>query len=190
MNVEFTQEELATEIWRPVNLKGYSEFYQVSNIGRVKSIDRTITYPSGRKRHSKGKLLSPFDMNGNGYKGVGLANATDNIKMYVHRLVALSFIKNPDPKNKTFVNHLDENSLNNRETNLDWVTPYENSIWGTLPQRRSKPVAAIDLETNQVIKTFDSVRQASELFECSPGTISRACTGKRKTSYGYKWKHI
>ena len=95
------------EIWK--DIKGYED-YQVSNLGRVKSI-------------KKNKVLKQI-YNPNGYLYVGLYNNSKLKKYLVHRLVAKAFIENP--LNKPFINHKDFDRLNNNVKNLEWCTQKEN----------------------------------------------------------------
>ena len=112
-------EDLPNEKWKPV--VGLEEFYHVSNLGRVKSIQ-------GKSRKND-KILtqSPNVKDGTGYLQVSFRRGLD--KMYrvcVHRLVAEAFIYNDDPLNKRIVNHKDENRLDNESNNLEWCTQKYN----------------------------------------------------------------
>ncbi|MEH7116087.1 NUMOD4 motif-containing HNH endonuclease [Neobacillus vireti] len=105
------------EVWKDIN--GFEGYYQVSNIGRVRSVDRIDSL----NRLHKSRLTTIYD-NGKGYKRVSLYKESNNYYRYVHRLVAEVFIDNPD--NKTDVNHIDGDKSNNNYTNLSWVTKKEN----------------------------------------------------------------
>ncbi len=110
------------EIWEDV--VGFEGFYQVSNIGRVKSIERYVNAPvKGYNSLKNSKMLKP-GVNTSGYLHVALYKY--NIKSYhkVHRLVAKAFIENIE--NKSDVNHKDGNKLNNNINNLEWNTHLEN----------------------------------------------------------------
>lgn len=109
------------EIWK--DIEEFKGLYQVSNFGRVRSIDRIITYKTGTKRLTKGIILT-IGQNKLGYQQVSLSK---NDKMYsrrVHRLVANAFIKNT--KNYKEVNHIDGNKKNNKVENLEWCNRSQN----------------------------------------------------------------
>ena len=110
-----------TEEWKPV--VGYEGLYEVSNLGRVRSLDRVVK----RCDHSmfrKGTILRG-QPDKNGYLLVSLRREGKEYKAKVHRLVANAFIQNPE--NKPFVNHIDGNKDRNDILNLEWVTALENS---------------------------------------------------------------
>lgn len=111
------------EVW--ANIIGWEGHYQVSNFGRVKSLERKVVrvlpYPSILKLPETIKSLTN---NGNGYKFVFLKRGGERTKFFVHRLVAQAFI--PNAEDKPIVNHKDLNRSNNHITNLEWVTDSEN----------------------------------------------------------------
>ena len=120
------------EIWKDV--VGYEGYYQVSNLGRVRSLDRIAS--NGRK--IKGKILSTKVNTPQYYPRVSLSVNGKMKLVQVHRLVAQAFVYNPDPEHKTQVGHKDESRTNNRADNLEWVTPKENSNMPLHRKRVSK----------------------------------------------------
>lgn len=111
------------EIWKEV--KGFEGFYEVSNLGRVRSLDRMVLIQKkGRNPYyisCKG-IMMKCTIGTNGYREVPLRKGEN--RFLVHRLVAQAFIENPD--NLPNVNHIDNNKLNNNVENLEWVTQSRN----------------------------------------------------------------
>lgn len=109
------------EIWK--DIPEYEGVYQVSNLGRIRSLDREITYANRKTGLYKGRIMK-LKMSKYGY--VVFHFSVDNKKkaISVHRLVAETFIPNPD--NKPCVNHIDCNRANNKVSNLEWCTHKEN----------------------------------------------------------------
>jgi len=109
------------EIWK--DIKGFENRYKISNLGRVKSLNRVINTGNNGHRELKETIIIPA-LDRYGYLKIQLSK--DNIPTYttVHRLVAEMFIENPE--NKPEVNHIDGNKLNNIPNNLEWATTLEN----------------------------------------------------------------
>lgn len=125
------------EEWKDV--PGYLGYYQISNLGRVKSLNRTIVYspskfyPNGRVRVLKEKILTP-SVDKKGYEFVQLFINGNYRSKKIHRLVAEVFI--PNPNNLEQVNHKDENKKNNKVSNLEWCTLIYNINYGTGKYRK------------------------------------------------------
>lgn len=109
------------EIWK--NIEGYKGLYQISNLGRVRSLDRYIKYGFGMRK-IKGKIKKNQILKNKGYNIIVLSKDNKKKTFLVHRLVALHFISNPD--NKPQVNHIDGDKENNSVENLEFVTNQEN----------------------------------------------------------------
>lgn len=163
------------EIWK--DIEGYEGLYQVSNLGRVKSLGNGGS-------NSKERILK--QLNKNGYFGVCLCKEGKPKGFDIHRLVASEFIPNPD--NLPMVNHKDECKTNNRVDNLEWCSAKYNNNYGTRIQRitekKSKQVLCV--ETG---KTYPSLRQAERELGISHNNISAVCLGKYKTCGGFHWRY-
>ena len=170
------------EEWRPV--VGYEGLYEVSNLGRVRSLPRTMKSRRGKEQggyHLKGRVLKQHDT-GNGYLAVPM---TKGVCKMVHRLVLEAFVPNPD--NKPCCDHIDANRKNNRVENLRWATYSENNSHPHAVSLRSRQVLQLDKNTGDVIRRFDSTKEAG--IAVGSMHVGSCCLGKRKTAGGYKWKY-
>lgn len=178
------------EIWK--DMPGYEGLYQVSNLGRVKSLDRTIIIKnkfSKYKRHYEEKIMK-LRTNKNGYVYVTLHNSEGEIKtIQVHRLVASVFISNA--LNLTEINHKDENKQNNCVNNLEWCSSLYNKKYGTRNIRAGmahrKKVIQYTKE-NMFVKEYASGLEAEKITKIDNASISRCCYNKQETAGGYKWR--
>lgn len=147
------------EIWK--DIKGYEGYYQVSNLGNVRSVDRIVTYSDGIKCLHKGKILK-LKKDRYGYLNSYLCKNSKVKTITIHRLVAENFL--PNPNNLPEINHKDENKDNNCVSNLEFCTHLYNMRFGTAIQRRliklSKPVLQLDTNTGQVIAEYPSANEA------------------------------
>lgn len=121
------------EIWK--DIEEYEGLYQVSNLGRVRSLDRVVEGKSSSIRLHRGKILSP-GVNSTGYYMVVLCKDGHTHAYTIHRLVSNTFI--PNPNNYTHINHKDENKLNNNIKNLEWCSHQYNVNYGTTNLRRGE----------------------------------------------------
>lgn len=178
---------LPAECWRWI--PGYEGIYQVSTRGRVRSVDRWVTYSDGSKHLHEGRILKPA-RNKNGYFRVDLCRNDKHRNFSIHRLVAMAWIDNSEEKPE--INHIDEDKSNNDVYNLEWSTAKENSNFGTrnkrVADRLSKAVQAIDPKTGVVVMEFPSTAEAGRngfLFR----NISLCCLGKQRTHKGFIWRY-
>lgn len=164
------------ELWRPI--KDYEKLYEVSNLGRVRSLPRNGTINTThiiKLNHKK-----------SGYIDVTLTKNNIKKTFRVHRLVAEAFI--PDNHNKKQVNHIDGDKKNNSTANLEWVTPSENikhkfdCLGYKVTRHGMKPVICI--ETGEV---FDSIKSAERAYGNSFGSINHVINGQTSTAYGLHW---
>lgn len=169
------------EIWKPVTVDGeIYESYEVSNMGRVRSLNY--------RRTGKIQVLKP-STNKDGYLQVGLCKDGKQKKCVVHRLVAYAFIENENPTEKTDVNHLNEIKDDNRVENLEWCTKKYNNNHGTHNERmakaKSKKIRCV--ETGEV---FESIIEAERKTGLVYSGICECCNGKRKTCGGFHWECV
>ena len=186
---EALQDIQIQEEWR--DIKGYEGLYQVSDMGRVKSLERVIIRKNGTKLPVKERILKS-GIDKDGYLRVALGNSKGKRKLFlVHRLVCKAFHENPE--NKPCVNHIDENKTNNTASNLDWCTVVENLNYGTRNVRsaktRSKPVGQYT-RNEELIRVWQSTNEVERQLGFNHSHISKVALGKRKTAYGYVWKYI
>ena len=109
------------EIWKSV--KGYENYYEISNYGNFRSIDRTIVRSDGVIQLRRGKMITPI-ANQDGYLQAKLCRDGNSHTIRIHRLVAEAFI--PNPNNLPEINHKDCNRKNNRVDNLEWISHIDN----------------------------------------------------------------
>ena len=185
-----------SEIWR--DIKGYEGKYQVSNLGRVRSLDRITIHDSDHRRSShctfrKGKILKQT-MTDDGYYRVSLYDKDNHLKYTpVHKLVAHAFVDGY--KEGMQVNHINEMKFVNCAVNLEWVSPSENVNYG---ERNKKSVATRRthrhfpkvLQVNDegiTICEYNSQREAAEVNMIPRTRLCKAMKSGEKLK-GYYWK--
>ena len=164
------------EIWK--DIKNYEGLYQISNMGRVKSLERTKKGRGNTIYITKERILKP-SLNGSGYPIVGLSNGCNHISYIVHRLVAEAFIPNPD--NLSDVNHINEDKTDNRVDNLSWMSHHDNINYGSrnekIAAKNSKAVYCEDLDM-----TFRNAVEAAKFIGLyDSANLSQHLNGKKET---------
>lgn len=171
------------EVWKPV--VGFEEYYEVSNLGRVRSLPRKVRCKVGY-RSVRGTILRST-INNSGYNIVKLSVNQKQKTMLVHRLVAMSFI--PNEYNKPQVNHINEDKQDNRVDNLEWATQVENINHGTAKHRgalkQSIPVRAVSLDGKIELSFVSSAEAGRNGF--NQRHVSECCRGVLKTHGGFRW---
>lgn len=175
------------EIWK--DYKDYEGLYQASNLGRMRSLD---TYRKGRNgsiRFCKGRILKP-GTDKDGYLQVCLCKNNKQKTYKVHRLVAETFIPNPD--NLPYINHRDECKTNNNVENLEWCDCKYNSNYGTrnkkVALKKKKPVLQFTLD-GIFVKEWPSTIDAEREGGFVSASICRCCRGRSKKHHNFIWKY-
>lgn len=192
-------ELLDNEIWKEI--PGYEGLYAVSTKGRIKSLDRDILYSNGRVTHYQEKLLST-NKDSKGYLKVHLCDKDKNQKhLFVHRLVALTFIENPN--NYPNIDHIDTNPLNNCVENLRWTTQYENmqneltklhlskASKRIHEEKRSwncKPI--VQLKNGILINTYSSIQEAAKINNFNYSCIQKCLSKRQQKHKGFTWMYL
>lgn len=193
------------EIWK--DIKDYEGLYQVSNLGRIKSLE---IYVWNSKCYAiKREIIVKQSNDKDGYKMVGLHNNKKVKNGKVHRLVSEAFIPNPD--NKPCVNHKNGIKSENIVDNLEWVSKSENEIhkhkvlgikmpWEgkSLSEEHKKKLSQLSTnkkivlqytKTGDFIKEWESITEIEKELKVFSQNISDCCRGKRKTAKNFVWKY-
>ncbi len=199
----YNTDSLKDEVWKFIK---DSKYYYVSNLGRIKSINRYTTDSVGRNMFRSGRILMPIKDN-NGYLGVKI-----NGKRYrIHRLLAIYFIENP--QNKPFIDHINTIRDDNRIENLRWCDRIENANNPITIQKiinnskgrkhslitrrkmsnakigKPKEVPVIQMDMNGLIlNTFSSMAMAERYTGINRRNISSVIRGNIKSTHNYKWE--
>lgn len=186
-------QEFTKEMWKPV--RGYENLYEVSNLGKVRSLDRLVNGKCRSTRLVKGLIVSPAKDRG-GYLRIMLSKGNNQNVFSVHRLVYEAF--NGQIPEGMQVNHIDEDKSNNSLENLNLMTPKQNINWGTGIERRSKsqinhkkfskPIIQYNRQ-GIFIAEYPSQCEVERKLGINRGAIGACCKGRRKTAGGFKWTY-
>lgn len=175
------------EEWR--DIKGYEGIYQVSNIGRVKSLKRIIRRKDGRIKTIR-EIILKNNIHKSGYLEVNL-NLNGTFKtVKVHRLVAEAFI--PNYNNYKEINHKDEDKSNNNVNNLEWCTSSYNANYGTRNVRSAllRMKGIVQYTSDGVfVKEHTSLTSAGEYVNGNAQGVFLCANNKIKRYKGYIWKY-
>lgn len=185
-DIFYTLDSLVGEIWVPII--GWEGYYEISNMGRVKSIARE-THQCPRPTESR---IIKIAVSNKGYCRAPLNKDAKSVPKSVHRLVAIAFISNPE--NKSTVNHKRGNKFDNRASELEWATSKEqiiHSIDVLGKDGRRKKIHQLNKNTLEIINTYaHSGMAAKALLGRSSESCSQILRAARKgiNIYGYKWQ--
>lgn len=169
------------------DIPGFEGKYQCSTAGDVASLNY--------HREKKRLILKQFRRSKtSSYLCVSLCKDGTAKQYSVHRLVAITFIANPE--NLPEVNHKDENPLNNEVSNLEWCNRTYNNVYGTrtiraggnISKAKSKPVTQYTLDAC-LVKTWPSAREINKKLGLSASVIGKCCRGIYRQAYGFKWSY-
>lgn len=182
------------ETWK--DIEGFEGAYQVSDLGRVRSLDRWVSFPLNTRGCTgfqlRGRLLKQWPTK-RGYLRVRLTKAM--WMRLVHRLVAEAFC--PNPEGKPQVNHIDGVKVHNAAVNLEWATGSENmrhahasGLVDMKPQglAKRKPVRGVSLDSGSEIH-FDSAISACRLGGFNQSHVTQCVLGKERQHKGYVWSY-
>ena len=164
------------EIWKPV--RDFEGIYEVSNLGRIKSLNYRNTGKPG--------IITPMHRNCDKYLRIALSKKGKKEYRYLHRIVAESFISNPYSLPE--VNHIDTNPRNCKVSNLEWCTRQYNVNYYKTRLNRSKKVDVYDAVTNELISSHVSVASCAACLQTNDSYISYLIKNN-KTYKGYILKY-
>lgn len=181
------------EIWKDV--VGYEGFYQISSLGRVKSMERLVVDSIGRKIPIHERMMKIFVDKRSGYPFVSLSKDGGNEKICIHTLIANAFI--PNPESLPCVNHIDQDRGNSVLENLEWCTYSYNNTYGEANAKRKESLRKTLTGKHKLIYQFTTDGELVKIyvhgvnrFEEELGfTIQDCLDGRCKTSHGFVFSY-
>lgn len=178
------------EVWK--DIPGYEGEYQVSNIGRVRSLDRTVDIANSKygnhKRVFKGRILKPKIAASRGYPFVMLRLKNEKtITISIHRCVCMAFLPNPNGYND--VNHKNGIRTDNRVENLEWCTRQYN-IWHSYYVNMRKPSGCKSVRCVETGIVYPSCLAASRAMGIDNSSIAGVASGVYKQMKGYHFQFV
>lgn len=191
MNDSQLKIDLQEEIWLPI--KGFEGYYEVSNVGNIRSVDRYVNSRFGRKRFIKSMEMGFITGK---YHMVTLTKSQNKSTLLVHRLVAEAFKENPT--NLPVVNHIDLNKLNNKESNLEWTSysgntkhAFNNGMFPKLHETQFKKgckalnqILIVNIE-NGIF--YDSISEAAKVYPISASHLVDCVAGRKKNKTPFRY---
>lgn len=183
--------ESIIEEW--IAIEGFEGRYEISSMGRVKSVRRYVKNGKGQRVVPENIIYQ--DTLRTGYCQVHLYKDGRSYAKAVHRLVAMAFMAPVD--GKPYINHIDGDKTNNRVDNLEWCTNNENQLhaikigafWHTGEAHpRARPV--MQLKDGARVKVWNCINDAVRNLGISQSNIVACCTGRRKTAGGFQWNYL
>lgn len=175
---------LRNEVWKDIN--GYEGFYQVSNLGRIKSLSRKV-WTGKYLKNIEEKIKSNAYCKG--YDCIHLYKNGEYKQFRINRLVAETFI--PNPNNLPEVNHKDEDKINNKVDNLEWCTSKYNANYGTrnvrVAEKTRKKIIGVNLKDGSQLELSHS--EVAKEYGLNPSAIRNNLIGLSKSSGGFRWQY-
>ena len=173
------------------SIQGYEGYYEVSDAGHVRSVDRIVYDKSGKRRRLRGnemKLTRTKGKDGNGYMVVNLRRDGTSRVSFVHILVATAFI--PNPHGYPMVNHMSGDKTDNNVSNLEWTTYSYNNIhalYNNLRKPKSNPVIQMT-EDGEIIDVYNSASEAERITGISARAILQCVSLHSYSAGGFAWE--
>lgn len=183
-----------SDVW--MDVLGYEGIYKISRFGDVKTIERK--QPNGTSFYRA--RIRKITVTPKGYHRINLCKLSKQKAFFIHRLVAIAYLSNPN--NYSQINHIDGDKSNNHVSNLEWCSDLQNkehakyvlgvrpSNLGVLGSTKKKSVFKIDINTGSIICKYDSLSEAKRGTPEATNVagIGNAANGIQKSAFGFIWK--